>query len=210
MKATLKVLVAAVAILGMSMQADALPITPSAPLCTAVDPDPTVCLVATGAEDDNSETAVKAALEYWLGAGYVDIYKSNAEGGEAGEDLIGTDHYSTDFIPDVEPEGASIVNDGTLHISSGPIYLVVKDGAHDPSWYIFQILVGGANWDGEETLSLSGFWPDGGAISNVSIHGVPGATPFVVTTVPDGGSTAMLLGVGFMFLAAGRRILSRN
>jgi hypothetical protein len=49
----------------------------------------------------------------------------------------------------------------------------VKDGNHDPIWYLFDI---GA-WDGQMDIVMTGFWDDGGAISHVSIWGEEGQVP---------------------------------
>lgn len=82
-------------------------------------------------------------------------------------------------------------------ISSPDVFLLVKDGNHNPTWYLFDL---GGIWDGKETINLSGFWPGPGAISNVVIYS--GET----ATVPDGKSTFILIGLGLgIIIWAARR-----
>jgi hypothetical protein len=89
---------------------------------------------------------------------------------------------------------------GTIEWIGGPfaggqVYLLVKDGAHSPGWYLFDLTALG--WDGKETLALSGFWPGQGAISHLAIYGT--------TSVPE-PTTLLLLGAGLL----GVGILSRK
>jgi hypothetical protein len=102
--------------------------------------------------------------------------------------------------------------DFTINISGGPItgdslFLVVKDGDHDPIWYIFDLLhldlVGDTTpdefWNGSDPIELSGFWPEQGSISHVSIwsDGV---------SVPE-PATVLLLGIGLVSLTIiGRKV----
>jgi|MudIll2142460700_1097286.scaffolds.fasta_scaffold32198_4 hypothetical protein len=111
--------------------------------------------------------------------------------------------YTTTFSNSpTDPQDAELSWDRGDFISGNPLYLVVKDGNHDPIWYIFDLLsltnVEGASvsdpwkWDGMETIYLSGFWPEQGAISHVAVHGGS-------ATVPE-PSTLLLLGSGIMGL----------
>jgi len=122
----------------------------------------------------------------------VELYKANV-GGREEKLLMGS--YKTTF--NGSASGGSIEHTGGDII--GPdAFLLVKDGNHVPSWYLFDLTK--LTWDGEETLVLSGFWPGPGAISNVSIFGsrVPVPEP----------STMLLLGCGLIGLAAfGRKRL---
>ena len=116
-----------------------------------------------------------------------EAYKDESEG-ESG-DFAG--HYSTNINWGGDPEGGTISFDGTNSLGDfTDIWLVVSDGAaQDPSNYYFNLVALG--WDGEEALVLSGFWPDQGAISHVSIlvAPVPAALPLLGTA---------LLGIGFL------------
>lgn len=65
--------------------------------------------------------------------------------------------------------GAIINNDGPYSASCPNCYLLVKDGNQAPTWYLFDL----GYWDGIENIILSDFWLGKGAISHVSIWGVP-------------------------------------
>ena len=119
-------------------------------------------------------------------------YKSNAGGGEE-KPLAGS--YQTTFLNTAsDPSGANIVWTGGAYLT-GQMYLFVKDGNQSPAWYLFDLTA--LDWNGQETLNLSGFWPAQGAISHVSLFGG-------FSTVPE-PATLSLLGIGLFGLAALRR-----
>jgi len=116
-------------------------------------------------------------------------------------------YYTTSFSGD--PNDATISWDAAAQyfIACPSCYLVVKDGNAVPSQYVFDL----GNWDGQESLNLSNFWPGpGGAISFVAIYnnaapgGGGGGT---ITPIPEADTYAMLLaGLGLVGFAARRKL----
>jgi hypothetical protein len=162
----------------ISIQTQALNISPGTELLSRNDPNNTAAIIAW--INDNTS--------YTLGTS---PYKSEADGGV--EEGSFESDYSTTFNGDLT--GGTIEWDGPNYISDAA-YLLVKDGNHEPAWYLFSL----SGWDGQETINLSGFWPgsEGGAISDLAMFSGG-------TSVPDGGATAALLGLGVLGLAAIRR-----
>jgi hypothetical protein len=128
-----------------------------------------------------------------------ELYKQDQGAGSDSGILAG--YYTTTFLDTpTDPSGATIAQTvaGAAAPSSVAKYLLVKDGNQIPAWYLFDLETLG--WNGTDTLSMSGFWPGNGAISHVSLYGTQPER-----TVPDGGATAALLGMGVLGLAAIRR-----
>ena len=138
----------------------------------------------TGVPQALAEAAVNCACV--LGT---EQYKQNAGGGEE-KPLAGS--YQTTF--NGELSGGSIAFTGGAYLA-GQMFLFVKDGNHNPAWYLFDLDELG--WDGQSTINLSGFWPAQGSISHVSLFGG-------FSTVPE-PATLSLLGIGLFGLAALRR-----
>jgi hypothetical protein len=124
------------------------------------------------------------------------IYKQDV--GVSGDTGPYASSYETAFQPPTDPGGATITwIEGTpyIEVDGVPAYLVVKDGKAEPTVYIFDLAALG--WDGQETLTLSNFWPANGAISNVAIYDPPTAVPEPATMFLLGSSLIGLVGYGW-------------
>jgi hypothetical protein len=165
-------------------------------VCTAsadiiITPDSTDLVVATGNQTGvGGPNGINQAVLDSLGFSLADneVYKQ-----DVGDSDVGAlaDSYNTSFNGDLS--GGSITYVGGPFLGN-PIYLLVKDGDQIPAWYLFDI----QDWNGTETITLSGFWPDNGSISHVSIYGDN-------IQVPE-PSSLLLLGSGILaFGFAGRR-----
>jgi hypothetical protein len=120
-----------------------------------------------------------------------ETYKQDVGGGESGA-LAGS--YNTVFLNTaLDPSGATITYVGGP-TAAATTYLFVKDGNQTPAWYLYNLTALG--WNYTETLNLSGFWPNQGAISHVSLYGA--------TSVPE-PATLSLLGMGLLGVMAARR-----
>ena len=125
------------------------------------------------------------------------LYKSNVSGttGLGADEGPYASSYKTLFSNTAaDPSDALISYLGGSAISCGTCYLLVKDGKQSPAHYLFSL----NGWNGTESITLTGFWPYKGAISNVSIHA--GAA----TKVPEPASL-LLLSIGAVGVAALRR-----
>lgn len=135
------------------------------------------------------------------------LYKSDAP--DTGSTGIGSDNgtfassYQTTFSNTAtDPADALIDYISGSAITCPDCYLAVKDGNHDPSYYFYNLGASPA-WNGTDDIVLTGFWPNGGAISHVSIWGKErGTVP--PTDIPE-PTTLALLGLGMLALGAIRR-----
>jgi hypothetical protein len=104
--------------------------------------------------------------------------------------------YSTVFS-----NTATDPEDATITYTGGPVaqaqYLLVKDGNHDPVWYIF--CLADLGWNGIDTIELTSFWPNQGAISHVGLYGASD------TTVPEPTSI-----VAWLVCTSGLGLVLRN
>jgi len=129
--------------------------------------------------------------------GLNDIYKANVDDGNEEGDLLGS--YDTMFTNTaMEPENALInhvVGTSSVDMTENA-WLLVKDGNQEPGRYAFDL--NDLGWNGTDALDLRNFWPNEGAISNVSLWGS------VASNVPEPGSLA-LFGLGLLSLGWIRR-----
>jgi hypothetical protein len=153
--------------------------------------------ISPGDEIDSGDQTSQSEIDAYLALNYPgldELYKQNVGGTESGS-LAGS--YETTFS-----NTAQDPSDALIEYVGGPIaedaFLLVKDGNQTPAWYLFDL----SAWNGTDDLELTGFWPDQGAISHVSLYGG-------TTTVPEPG-TLLLLGSGLFGLALyGRKSVKR-
>jgi hypothetical protein len=177
-----KLSLAALIAAGISFNAHALTITP------ATNPK------WTGDTTANMTASEIAAI---VGAtSLTEVYKQDVGAGSDSGTFASS--YKTTFSNTAtDPSDALIEYKSGASITGGSIYLYVKDGDHNPAFYIFNI----TGWNGTDDIVLTGFWPDGGAISHVTILQGNG------TSVPDAGGTLALMGLAISSLGLLRRKL---
>ena len=147
-----------------------------------------------------------AAYSITPGSGVIDI--SRWEGNETSTSVIlgkisgimGFDAAANELFKDESMENLNVgAWDITFDVlEPAGVYLLVKDGNHEPAWYLFDLMniPSGVGWNGTDTIEVTSFWPNGGAISHVSLYGP--------TAVPE-PMTLILLGFGLLGLAGIRR-----
>jgi hypothetical protein len=173
-------------LIGMLSRASALTITPT-----------TGILNETRWQGNETANLSVSAIQTIVGSvGLELLYKQDVD--SIVEEGIFANSYNTSFYNQpFDPQEAIITwVGGTEHINGSPIYLYVKDGNQIPAWYIYNLSA--LSWDGMDTLYLSNFWPNQGAISHVTIVGVPEP------------KTLLLLGAGLIGLGVFGRKFKKN
>ena len=119
------------------------------------------------------------------------LYKSDVGGGDSGPyaNAYDTSYSNTPS----QPSDALIRYLGGFYMDCSVCYLLIKDGNQNPAQYLFDI----SGWAGNEDITITGFWPGNGSISNIRILGT-------ATRVPE-PSTIALLGFGITALCVRRR-----
>lgn len=170
-----------------SNQAQALLLTPE----TA----PPVFLESGQLADNENE--VMARPEY---QGWNFIYKADRKddfGTQEEGDLQNA--FETTFNLDYLDPCSAEINFVGDEITFVTLYAFIKDGKADPAWYLFDI----TGWDLKNgPLQFENFWPgteEGDRISHISIYAK-------TADVPDGGTTAAMLGLSLL----GLRLLLRR
>lgn len=183
-------LAAAAATVALALNASALMIGPGS---------------ATLSGSDNSNLSAAQISSILNGGGYgvgslTELYKQNVGAGSDSGSFSSS--YATTFS-----NTPSDPQDADINYGSGPaiagfanLWLYVKDGNHDPAYYLINLNLLG--WNGTDPLQLRAFWPNQGAISHVTILGSG-----TRTSVPDGGTTLLLVGAGFTGLGFIRRMI---
>jgi hypothetical protein len=110
--------------------------------------------------------------------------------------IVGVTPLSMVYNQEIQGESSGLTINENVS-TAGSIFLYVKDGNHNPAFYIFNLT---GVWNGTDALVLSGFWPGPGSISHVSLYTGPGTQ-----RVPDAGGTLALMGVALGSLGLLRR-----
>ena len=149
--------------------------------------------------DQTGQTQINTVIGGIIG-NTTELYKQNVGDATDTGDLAGS--YVTTFSnTPSDPSEAFIDYVGGAFLQP-TAYLLVKDGDQSPAWYLFNLTA--LNLQPGEDITLTGFWPNQGAISHVALYSSAGSG---TTSVPDGGSAVVLLGFSLAALGMIRRKL---
>jgi hypothetical protein len=187
------------------------PGTPSSPLSVSVSGRTITVHLATDSGGTPISTAAQVAAAVNASPAASALVAASAGGSETG--LVQTlsakavepvivetgpfaSAYQTAFANSTSfPQDANVTYGSGAAIDASALFLYVRDTGHAPAFYIYDLLAPALNWNGLDSLTLEGFWPNDGAIEQVSIVGIT----FRPTPVPESSSLALLaLGIGVL------------
>ena len=189
MKNSIKILIG-LALAAITSQAQAIPLT-----ITPTEIDGVLCTSTTCWSGNTPNNPDAADVSSIVGvANLVSLYKADVADPVVEEGPFASSYDTTFSNSTTDPSDALIkYMAGSDSISCLECFLLVKDGNQDPIWYIFDI----GSWNGTDSISIEGFWPDQGAISHVTIFGES-------ANVPEPGMAA-LLSIGLLGMVVARR-----